>query len=151
MAELLNNEKLVWGVMALITFLITQGLKWLFVKPYTKNLDAKAKAAINSVILLIAFGAAVLCEFLYSHFWLKESLNLFRAFQGWGGSSLVYSVAEQLIKIFTGKTVKIENPFETAEGAATEEFVETVIADKKIDKKDKETTKSFLNKINSIK
>jgi cytochrome bd-type quinol oxidase subunit 2 len=76
MAELLNNETFVWGCMSVIAFLITQGLKWLLVKPYTKNLDKRKKAIINSVILLISFGVVVLCEFAYSGLWLKEAMDL---------------------------------------------------------------------------
>lgn len=151
MAELLNNETFVWGVMSIIAFLITQGLKWLCVKPFTKNLNQRTKALINSVILIISFGAVVLCEFLYSHFWLKSAMDLNRALIGWGGASGVYAVFERIIKIIKGEDVQLENPFKTEEGKATTDLVKDVVADGKVDKKDKEIAQDFLDKLNSVK
>lgn len=151
MAELLNNEMFVWGAMGLVAFLVTQGLKWAFVKPFTKNLDKRTKTIINSVILLIAFGSAVLCEYLYSHFWLNSAIDLNRALYGWGGASSFYGVFETIIKIIKGKEVKLENIFETEEGKDTKEFLENITQDGKINKNDKKTTDDFLEKLNSVK
>ena len=44
----------------------------------------------------------------------------------------------------TGKTVKLDNPFETEEGEATKEFVEKVVADGKVNKKDNKKALEFL-------
>lgn len=151
MAELLNNETFVWGVMGLVAFLVTQGLKWAFVKPFTKNLDKRTKTIINSVILLIAFGSAVLCEYLYSHFWLNAPIDLNRALYGWGGASGFYGVFETIIKIIKGKEVKLENLFETEEGKDTKEFLQNITKDGKINKNDKKTTDDFLEKLKSVK
>jgi hypothetical protein len=151
MASLLNNSKIVWGLTAVITFLITQGLKWVLIKPYTKSLNKRTKTIINSIILIIAFGVAVLCEYLYSHFWLKDIINFDRAFNGWGGASLVYSFFEMILKFIKGENVKVENPFKTEEGQETVATVKSVIADGKINKQDKEIAKDFYNKLNSVK
>lgn len=150
MAELLNNSKVVWGIMATITFLITQGLKWAFVKPYTKNLNKRTKAIINSIILIIAFGAAVLCEYLYSRLWLKDIISLDRALSGWSGASLVYSFFEMALKAIKGETVILDNPFKTEEAQETITAIKNIVADGKIDKHDKELAKDFYDKLNKI-
>lgn len=147
MKELLNNETFVWCTMALVAFLVTQGLKWAFVKPFTKNLSQKAKTIINSVILVIAFGSAVLCEFLYSHFWLQSAIDLNRALQGWGGASAVYGVFEWFVKAIKGNNVNIENPYQTEDGKAILNTVGEIVKDGKIDGNDKTVVKEFIEKV----
>lgn len=150
MAELLNNQKVVLIAMGFIAFLVTQGLKWACVKPFTKNLSKRKKTIINSVILLIAFGSAVLCEFLYSHYWLHTAMSLSRASYGWGYASGIYGVMEMVLKFIKGEDVKLDNPYETEEGKDTMALVNEVIKDGKVDKNDKKLAKDFLDKINSI-
>lgn len=151
MAQLLNNEKIILIAMGVVAFLITQGLKWAFVKPYTKNLNTRAKTIINSVILIIAFGSAVLCEFLYSHFWLHTAMNLSRASYGWGYSSGVYGVFEVILKFIKGEDTKLDNPYETEEGKETIKLVENIAKDGKIDKRDSQSIRDFANKLNKVK
>ena len=151
MAELLNNEKIVLIAMGIVAFLVTQGLKWAFVKPFTKNLNARTKTIINSVILLIAFGSAVLCEFLYSHFWLHTAINLTRASYGWGYASGVYGVVEMVIRFIKGDNVKLENPYQTEEGKQTTKLIENITKDGKIDKEDSQSMKDYVNKLNKVK
>ena len=151
MAELLNNEKVVLIIMGIIAFLVTQGLKWAFVKPFTKNLSTRVKTIINSVILIIAFGSAVLCEFLYSHFWLHTAMNLSRASYGWGYASAVYGVFETVLKFIKGKEVKVENPYETEAGKQTTELIGNITKDGKIDKNDSQAMKEFTEKLKSVK
>lgn len=151
MAKLLNNEKIVLIAMGIVAFLVTQGLKWAFVKPFTKNLNARTKTIINSVILLIAFGSAVLCEFLYSHFWLHTAINLTRASYGWGYASGVYGVVEMIIRFIKGDNVKLENPYKTEEGKQTTKLIEDITKDGKIDKEDSQSMKDYVNKLNKVK
>ena len=151
MAELLNNEKVVLIIMGIIAFLVTQGLKWAFVKPFTKNLNTRVKTIINSVILIIAFGSAVLCEFLYSHFWLHTAMNLSRASYGWGYASAVYGVFETVLKFIKGKEVKVENPYETEVGKQTTELIGNITKDGKIDKNDSQAMKDYANKLSQVK
>jgi hypothetical protein len=136
--------------MGIIAFLVTQGLKWLCVKPFTKNLNTRAKTIVNSVILIIAFGSAVLCEFLYSHFWLHTGMSLTRASYGWGYASGVYGVVEMIIKFIKGKDAKIDNPYETEEGKQTTELIGDITKDGKIDKKDAQSIKDYANKLNKV-
>ena len=151
MAELLNNEKIVLIAMGIVAFLVTQGLKWAFVKPFTKNLNTRAKTIINSVILIIAFGSAVLCEFLYSHFWLHTAIDLTRASYGWGYASGVYGVVEMVIRFIKGDNVKLENPYKTEEGKQTTELIEDITKDGKIDKEDSQSMKDYVDKLNKVK
>lgn len=144
--KLLNNEYFVWGAMAVIIFAVTQGLKWLLVKPYTNKLNKKAKNIVNSVILLIAFGCAVGVEFLYAHFYLKTGIDLARAVSGWGGASLVYDLFERIVKFF-GKQTNTENPYETKAGEAVKELVEEISKDGKVDENDKHAVADFWNKV----
>ncbi len=151
MAELLNNEKIVLIAMGIVAFLVTQGLKWLCVKPFTKNLNTRAKTIINSVILIIAFGSAVLCEFLYSHFWLHTGISLSRASYGWGYASGIYGVVEMIIKFIKGENVKLDNPYTTEVGKQTTELIGNITKDGKFDKKDSQIVKDFVNNLNSVK
>lgn len=150
MVELLNNETYMLIAMGVVAFLVTQGLKWAFVKPFTKNLNTRAKTAINAVILLIAFGSAVLCEFLYSHFWLHTAIDLSRASCGWGYASGIYGFVEMFIKLIKGKEVKLENPFETETGKQTAELIGNITKDGKVDKKDSSTVKEFVDNLNKV-
>ena len=144
--KLLNNEYFVWGAMAVIIFAVTQGLKWLLVKPYTNKLNKKAKNIVNSVILLIAFGCAVGVEFLYASLYLKTGINLARAVSGWGGASLVYDLFERIMKHFNKESV-VENPYKTESGKAVAELVEEVSSDGKVDENDKHAVADFWNKV----
>jgi hypothetical protein len=150
MTELLNNQTFVWGAMAMIAFLVTQGLKWAFIKPYTKKLDKRKKTILNSLILILAFGSAVLCEFLYSRFWLGTALNLDRALNGWGGASGIYGIFEWFIKLLKGEDAKLENPYETKEAEDVKKVIKDVTKDGKIDKSDSAILKDFADKLNRI-
>ena len=147
MAELLNNQWFVVVAMSVIAFAITQGLKWAFVKPFTKNLTQKKKNIINSVILIIAFGVAVACEVAYSHFWLHAPIDFIRAFNGWSGASAVYAVVERIIKSFN-KDAKLENPYETEQGKELVDTIKDVTKDNKIDVNDKDVVQKYLDKVN---
>lgn len=140
--KILDNPYYVWGIMAVVVFAFTQGLKWLLVKPYTNKIkNEKRKKMVNAVILLIAFAVAIGIEVLYAKVYLKSGVSLYRAFTGWSGSSLVYSWVER----FLGK--KIPNPMKTEEGKMVVELVENVVADNKIDGNDKHAVADFWNKV----
>lgn len=151
MADFLNNQKVILIIMGIISFLVTQGLKWAFVKPFTKNLNTRSKTIINSIILLIAFGSAVLCEFLYSHFWLHTAIDLARASYGWGYASGVYGFVEMAIKFIKGEKVTLENPYKSEEGKEASKLVADIVKDGKVDKSDTQSMKDFVSKLNSIK
>ena len=140
--ELLNNEIFVWGAMAVIIFAFTQFLK-LPIKHFTSKIESKrGKKLANASILILAFGVAVLLDFLFAYFYLKEGVDLLRALRNWTGSSAVYSLIER----FFG--VKVDNPMETEEGKAVVDLATEACADKKIDKNDKGAVKEFWFRVN---
>lgn len=146
--NLLNNEYFVWCAMGLIAFLVTQILKLLLVKPFTKNLNKRAKTLINSVILLIAFGSAVICEWFYSHYWLGVYMDLCRASNGWAYASSIYAIVEVFIKVIKGdNTLKLENPYSTEEGKAVTNMIGSIVENGKVDENDKKAVDDFLKMI----
>jgi hypothetical protein len=139
--ELLNNELFVWGAMAVLIFAFTQFLK-LPIKHFTAKIEnQRVKKLANASILVLAFGMAVLLDFLFAYFYLNQSVNILRAFYSWTGSSAVYSFIER----FLG--VKISNPMKTEEGEAVVEAVAEVTKDGKIDENDKHAVKDFWNMV----
>ena len=141
LVELLNNEHFVWGVMSVLIFAFTQVLK-LPIKHFTKKIEnERFKKIANISILVLAYGIAVLLDFLFAHFYLHTDLNLMRAFYSWSGSSAVYSFIER----FFGK--KVENEHETAEGQAVKLLFGSVAKDNKVDKNDKTAVDEFLEKV----
>lgn len=150
MAEILNNQTFVWGAMAIIIFVVTQGLKWILVKPYTQKLNGRAKTILNSLILVIAFGVAILCEYLYSSLWLKiSSINIDRILTGWSGASSVFAIFEVVVKTIKPNTV-IENPFKTNEAKNVDKLIKEVVDDGKINKEDSIAVKDFADKLNKV-
>ena len=139
--ELLENQTFVWGAMAVLIFAFTQVFK-LPIKHFTKNIPSeRGKKIANISILVLAFGFAVLLDFLFAYFYLKSDLDLLRALSNWSGSSLVYSIVERFLK------KKVENPLDTEEGKATAELIKNVVADGKVTAKDKTAMQEFIDKV----
>jgi hypothetical protein len=139
--ELLKNDTFVWGAMAVIIFAFTQALK-LPIKHFTAKIEGdRARKIANISILLLAFGVAVLLDFLFAYFYLKEGVDLLRVARNWTGSSAVYSIIER----FLGK--KVENPMNTDEGKTVVDLVEDVTEDGKIDDNDKHAVKDFWDRV----
>ena len=140
--ELLNNDVFVWGAMAVIIFAFTQFLK-LPIKHFTSKIEnVRVKKLANASILILAFAVAVLLDFLFAYFYLKEGVDLLRALRNWTGSSAVYSLIER----FLG--VKVENPMETEEGKAVVDMANEVCADNKIDNNDEGAVREFWYRVN---
>lgn len=139
--ELLKNDIFVWGAMSVVIFAVTQALK-LPIKHFTAKIGSeRVKKLANTSILILAFAVAVLLDFLFSYFYLKQGIDLVRVFRYWSGSSAVYSIVER----FLGK--KIENPMKTEEGKATVEMVGKVVADNKVDKSDSPALNEFWDRV----
>ena len=151
MANLLNNPLVVGVLMSFFVFCATQGLKWLFVKQFTKNLEGKKKTAINSVILVIAICLAVGVEFLYSTLWLKTTVfSYYRIIGSWSGASGIFSFFELFVKLVK-PDAKVENIFKTNEAENVLETAQQVLNDGKIDKQDGVIVADFLNELKNLK
>lgn len=146
MQNILQSDYFIWGVMAIIIFLITQFLK-IPIKVCTKRIkNERVRKIVNATILLIPFGLGVLFEYLYwrycpsAYCTIKSFTGLTGLGYGTAGISL-YGVVERFFKI------KVENPYNSEEGKAVTELVEDITADGKIDSDDKSAVQEFLDKV----
>lgn len=147
MKELLNNEKVIWATMGIIIVLLTQGLKWLFIKPFTKKLtNKKVKTAINTIIVFIAIGLGFLAEYLYSYKYLGRPFDVVEAL-GWSGAGQVaYALLERILKLF-GSDKKVENPFTTEEGKQVLDLTQKITEDGKVDGNDMPYIEEYLKSL----
>jgi hypothetical protein len=147
MQALLGNRVLVLCFMAFLTFALTQGLKWVCVKPWTNKLKSeRARKAINTVIFFFPYAIALGVEFIYATFVLKGEPNALVGLIVGGGSHSVYGFFEMIYGVVTGK-IKVKRVAQTAEEKAVEDFVFSVAGDGKIDESDTPALKAFLEKI----
>ena len=103
MQALLDNQVLVLCCMAFVTFALTQGLKWVFVKPWTNKLkNDRARKAINTVIFFFPYFVALGLEFIFVLITKGEFNALVGLIVG-GGSHSVYGIFEMIYGVATGK------------------------------------------------
>ena len=139
--KILDNPYCVWCAMAVIIFALTQVLK-LPIKACTKNIKReRVRKMVNATILLIPFALGVVCDFLYSTYYLHATFSVITGL-GYGTAGIsLYGVIERFFK------VKLNNPYETEEGKAVIEAVENVSSDGKVDENDKDAVKDFWEKV----
>lgn len=139
----LHNPNIVWCIMAVIIFLVTQLLK-LPIKYFTNKIKNERKRKIvNATILLIPFGLGILLDFLYSSYYLQDptAFNIIVGL-GYGTAGIsLYSIIERTFK------VKVDNPYKTEEGKAVTEFVDDITKDEKVDDSDSSAVQDFLDKL----
>lgn len=146
MQALLENKVLVLCAMAVLTFALTQGLKWVGVKHWTNKLkNERARKAINTVIFFFPYAIALGLEFLLTLITKGEFNALVGLIVG-GGSHSVYGLFEMIYGVATGK-IKVKKVAQTAEEKAVEDFVYEITKDDKIDGNDHPALQAFLNKV----
>lgn len=146
MQALLDNQVLVLCAMAVFTFALTQGLKWVCVKPWTNKLkNDRARKAINTVIFFFPYAIALGLEFLLALITKGEFNALVGLIVG-GGSHSVYGLFEMIYGVATGK-IKIKKVAKTDEEKTVEDFVFDIAKDDKIDGNDHPALKAFLDKV----
>lgn len=135
--ELLKNETFVWGAMSIIVLLLSQLLK-LPIKAITKKTikDKTVRDRVNAVIMLIPLGLGVLADYLFCTLYLGIPFNVAEGIQLGTTALTTYSVFERLIK---GNVSK--------ETQATIELAENIAKDGKVDTKDGELVKEFVDKV----
>lgn len=143
MENLLNNSAFVCILMAVMTFGVTQGLKWAFVKPWTNKLkNERARKSVNTVIFLFPYAVGILLEYLFATFVTHTTPDLFVGAVSGGAGHSVFALYERIYNIATGRsTAKLD------ESNAAEKFIADVIADGKINGDDKPALQEFLNKV----
>lgn len=146
MQALLENKVLVLCAMAVLTFALTQGLKWVGVKHWTNKLkNDRARKAINTVIFFFPYAIALGLEFLLTLITKGEFNALVGLIVG-GGSHSVYGLFEMIYGVATGN-IKVKKVAQTAEEKAVEDFVYEITKDDKIDGNDHPALQAFLNKV----
>lgn len=148
MQALLQNQVLVYCVMALLIFGVTQGLKWAVVKPWTNKLkNERARKAINTVIFFIPYAVGILLEFLYSAVIMKGEFNALAGIISGGAGHSVYALYERVYCIITGKKDSAVSKTLKKSEKEWQEMLLGVVEDGKIDENDKDALQSFWDKI----
>lgn len=139
--QLLNNSYFVWGSMALIIFIATQILK-MPIKACTKHIkNDRARKIANATILLIPFALGVLCDFLYSTYYLHTMFSVITGL-GYGTAGIsLYGIIERFFK------VKTNNPYETEQGQEVLSLIGNISKDGKFDNQDTNAIKEFYAKV----
>lgn len=138
--NILQNSYIIWCIMAVIIFAVTQLMK-LPIKHFTSKIkDERKRRIANATILLIPFAFGVLLDFLYSTYIIHQEFTIIAGI-GYGTAGIsLYSVIERVFK------VKINNPYATAEGQAVIDLMDDITADGKVNGEDKSAVKEFLEK-----
>lgn len=141
MQELLHNKVFILCAMAVIIFAVTQVLK-LPIKHFTNKIkNETVRKRVNATILCIPFALGILFEFLYGKYIAITTFSVINGLgYGFSGISL-YSIVERFFGI------KTRNPYDSAEGKAVTELIQSVSADGKIDSKDQDAVKAFWDKV----
>lgn len=138
MSEIIKNEYVLLGIMAVIVFLVTQALKLSFIKPFTKKIgNERVRRMVNATILLIPFATGILLDVVYSSLIIHTSFSIITGL-GYGTAGIsLYGVIERFFK------VKVDNPYDSEEGKAVTDLVAKVAKDGKIDSKDHKALEDF--------
>lgn len=148
MQALLDNQVLVCFVMAILCFAITQGLKWAFVKPWTKKIsNEKVKKSINTVIFFFPYALGILFEILLSVYVTNTAPNLLIGALNGGAGHSVYDLFERGWSIANGKLEEKKPHAKTDDEKAAEELVFGVTEDNSIDENDHSKVKEFWDKV----
>lgn len=138
--QLLADQAFVWGSMAIIVLLLTQVLKCLIVKPFTKLIKNEAvRERVDCIIVLIPLAIGIVLDFFYSTYFLQTAPNMIEGIKYGATAIAIYS---PFAKFFGAKNV-----YESAKGKKALEFVEGIVSDGKIDAKDGEKVKEFLEMV----
>lgn len=139
MQALFDRQVFVLGLMVVLTFALTQGLKWAGVKPWTNKLkNERVRKAINTIIYFFPYAISLGLEFVFAII-TKGEFNALVALVIGGGSHSVYGLFEMIYGVATGK-IKIKKE-------EVKELIQTVTEDGKIDENDHPALKAFLDKI----
>lgn len=137
MIELLNNPTFMWGAMSIIVLIVSQLLK-LPIKALTEKTikDKTVRDRVNVTIMLIPLALGILVDYMFCTYYLHIAFDIVEGVKIGGTAITLYGVLEKLFKGGVSKET------EEAIALSTE-----IISDGKIDKKDGEIIKEFINKI----
>ena len=139
--QILHDPVKMSGILAVLVFALTQGLKWVFVKPWTGRLsNERAEKSVNTVILLLPFILGCAAEYVYSVILLDGDFDLLLGVSRGTASIAIHSIFEHFYKIFTGKGL---GTYTTPEAVS---LAESIAADGKMTKEDASAVQKFLEK-----
>lgn len=149
MQAILANQVVVYVVMAALIFGLTQGLKWLFIKPFTNKIkNEKVRKAVNTTIYFIPYALGILFEFVYAVLLVHAEFSVAMGIIHGTSGIACYGVFERIYSLCTGKSSNIANPYtETDVGRAVKEFMDSVAEDGEVNKDDFPKLKEFLEKV----
>ena len=149
MNSVLENSSFVYFAMAILIFGLTQGLKWVLVKPWTNRIkNEKLRKAVNTTIYFIPYALGLLFEFLYSVMIMHGQFNTVMGLIHGTSGIACYGLFERFYAFATGKSSNLDNPYETTDtGKAVKELIDSVVEDGKVDKSDKSAVSVFLEKV----
>lgn len=134
---ILRNEAVMWVVLSILIFGLTQLLK-LPIKALTKKLAEKPRKRVNLLIYLIPFGLGIGLSYVYYNILptipeLAMSFDtefLFMGFKLGSSSIAIYGILDQLCG------VKVENPYASEDGQKVISAVNGIIADGKVEQQE---------------
>lgn len=137
MLELLNNETFVWGAMSLIVLILSQLLK-LPIKALTEKCikNETVRGRVNVTIMLIPLALGILADYLFCSLYLHVPFDIMEGVKIGGTAISLYGMLEGLFK---GKKSK--------ETEQLTELVKDISKDGKLDTKDGEIVKEFIEKV----
>ena len=136
--QLFAEQALVRGfAMAIIVLLLTQALKWMLVKPFTRLIKNEVvRERVDCLIVLIPFALGIVLDFFYCTYFLQTVPNMMVGITYGTGAIALYN---PIAKFFGAKNV-----YQTEQGKKALEFIKNVASDGKIDAQDGEKVKEFL-------
>ena len=148
MQALLENQLAMYAIMAILVFALTQGLKWVLVKPWTKKIkNEKIKKGINTIIYFFPYFVGIGLEFAYSVLLMKTAPNMLMGAINGGAAHSVYSLYEHLYSLHKNGKGKSSTVGKSEVELAIENFVFSTVEDGKVDKDDSPKLSAFLEKV----
>jgi hypothetical protein len=137
MKELLNNQTFVWGAMSIVVLILSQLLK-LPIKALTEKTikDKNVRDRVNVTIMLIPLALGILVDYFFCTYYLKLAFDIIEGVKIGGTAITLYGVLE---KLFKGKV--------SEETQGTLELTKDIVKDGKLNAKDGEIVKDFINKV----
>jgi hypothetical protein len=134
--------------MAVAIFALTQGLKWILVKPWTNKISNETvKKSINTVIFFFPYAVGITLEILVSVYITHKTPDLFIGAINGGAGHSVFHLYERCFDIVKGLFSKKKSHAKTDEEKAVEELVFGIVEDNKVDKTDHTALEAFLKKV----
>ena len=148
MQAILANQWVIYAIMAILVFALTQGLKWVLVKPWTRKIkNEKVRKGINTIIYFFPYVVGIGLEIAFCCFVTKQNPNLFMGAVNGGAAHSVHALKEHLISLYKDGNGKSIADGKSDYELAVEQLVMGVVEDNKVDGNDCPKLKAFMDKV----